>query len=84
MQELIPFTAGLLLGAILALLRPGLRLAAGAAIAGVLGALATVISGEFRTSWSYLAFDIPLAAAAVYLGWLIARRIRRPLASDQG
>jgi hypothetical protein len=76
MHELFPLTAGLLLGALLGLVRPSLRPAAGAAGAIALGVLATLISGEFRTSWDYLLFDIPLVAVCAFLGMLVARRLR--------
>jgi hypothetical protein len=83
MQELIPLTAGLCLGAALGLIRPGLRLAVGAVMAVVLGFFATVITGEFRASWGYLLFDIPLVAVSAGLGWLAGRRVRRPASAEQ-
>jgi hypothetical protein len=78
MQELIPLTAGLLLGAVLGYVRPGMRLAVGAILSVVLGVLATIITGEFRVSWEYILFDIPLVAISAALGFLVARRIRHP------
>ncbi len=77
MHELFPLTAGLLLGALLGLVRPSLRLWVGAACAIALGFLATLISGEYKASWDYLLFDIPLVAACAFLGMLVARRVRR-------
>lgn len=76
MHELFPFASGLLLGAVLGALRPSIRAPVGAAAAIALGVLATVISGEFRVSWEFLLFDIPLVAVSAYLGLMVARRVR--------
>ena len=73
MQELIPIGCGLLLGAALGFVRPSIRLPVGAALALVLGLLATVISGEFKTSWGYLLVDVPLVALAAFLGFSSVR-----------
>jgi hypothetical protein len=44
-----------------------------------LGVLATVVSGEFRVSWEFLLFDIPLVAVSAFLGpHRGAPRPRRP------
>jgi len=51
----------------------------GAGLAIVLGLLATVVTGEFKTSWGYLLFDIPLVAFAAFLGLLSARHLRPPI-----
>ena len=50
MEELIPLGLGLLLGAVLGLIRPSLRLWAGAPVAVLLGATATVVTGEAEIS----------------------------------
>jgi hypothetical protein len=76
LQELFPLSCGLLLGALLGLLRPSIRAPVGAAAAVVLGVLATVVSGEFRVSWEFLLFDIPLVAVSAFLGLIAARRVR--------
>ena len=76
MQELFPLFSGLLLGALLGLVRPSIRAPIGAAAAVVLGVLATVVSGEFRISWEFLLFDIPLVAVSAFLGLIAARRVR--------
>jgi hypothetical protein len=75
-QELFPLACGLLLGALLGLLRPSIRAPVGALAAVVLGVLATVISGEFRVSWEFLLFDIPLVAVSACLGLIAARHVR--------
>jgi hypothetical protein len=51
MQELFPLACGLLLGVTLGFVRPTLWLPIGAGLAIVLGLLATVVTGEFKTSW---------------------------------
>lgn len=76
MQELFPMACGLLLGVALGFVRPTLRLGLGALLAVVLGTLATVITGEFKTSWGYLLVDIPLVGVAAFLGFLLARNLR--------
>jgi hypothetical protein len=75
-DELFPLASGLLLGALLGLLRPSIRAPIGALAAAALGVLATVISGEFRVSWGYLLFDIPLVGVSALLGFVVARRVR--------
>jgi hypothetical protein len=74
-QELFPLAAGLFLGAALGAIRPSLRLSVGIAGAVLLGVCATVISGEFKLSWEYLLFDIPLVAVCATLGLLVAKRV---------
>ena len=68
MQELFPLACGLGLGALLGALRPGIRLPVGAALAILLGTLATIITGEFKTSWEFLLIDIPVVAIAAAAG----------------
>jgi xanthosine utilization system XapX-like protein len=75
MEELIPLGSGLLLGCVLGLLRPSLRLPLGAVLAVVLGVMATVVTGESRISWSYVLIDIPLVAVSAVLGLLAGRRL---------
>jgi hypothetical protein len=78
MQELFPLACGLFLGAALGFVRPSVRLPIGVVLAIVLGVLATVVTGEFKSSWSYLLIDIPLVAVAAILG-LMAGRVARPM-----
>ena len=82
MHELFPFAAGLLVGALLGLLRPSLRPVIGGLLSVALGVCATVISGEFRVSWEFLLFDIPLVAVSAVLGLLVARHVRARTAGD--
>jgi hypothetical protein len=75
MQELVPLVSGFAVGLALGALRPSLRLWVGAALAVVLGVLATVVTGEFKTSWAFVLVDIPLVALASVCGLLVARRV---------
>ena len=75
MQELFPILFGLILGAGLGFVRPSMRLPVGAVLAIVLGVLATVITGEFKSSWGYLLIDIPLVGLAAIAGLLAGRRV---------
>jgi hypothetical protein len=78
MQEMFPVALGIVAGGLIGLLRPGLRVAVGAALAIVLGTLATIVTGEFRVSWEFLLFDIPLVALCTMLTHVLVRRRRHP------
>ena len=84
MHELLPIVSGLLLGAVLPLLRPYIRLEVGAGASVVLGTLATIVSGEYRAGWEFLLFDIPLVGLCSVTGFAAARRVRRRLATAHG
>ena len=81
MHELFPIVSGLLLGAVLPLIRPRMRLEAGVGASVVLGTLATIISGEYRVGWEFLLIDIPLVALCSLAGFATARGVRRSLAT---
>lgn len=74
-QELFPVAMGLLLGAALGVTRPAVRLPSGIALALALGVLATIATGEFQASWSYVLIDIPVVATTAALGLIAARRL---------
>jgi uncharacterized membrane protein YeaQ/YmgE (transglycosylase-associated protein family) len=57
--ELFPLAGGVLAGLLAQPLRPSLRLPAGVFLAVMLGTVATIISGEFRTGWEFLLLDNP-------------------------
>jgi hypothetical protein len=81
MTEIFPFVGGVLIGVLVAL-RPRIPVAVAAVLAVALGALATIVSGEFRLSWAYLYFDIPFVAlTAVGTTMLVRSRLRRRQAS---
>ncbi len=75
--ELFPVACGLLVGAILGLIRPSIRLWIGALLALACGLAATIVSGEFEVSWGFLLIDIPLVAISATVSLLIARRAAR-------
>lgn len=77
MQEIVPVLCGLALGAGLGVLRPGIRLPVGAVLSVVIGVLATVITGEFKSSWGYVLVDIPLVACTAFLGLAATRQLRQ-------
>ena len=81
MQELFPVVSGVVLGIVVAGLRPSLRLWVGVLLSVVPGLCATVLSGEFEVSWDYLLVDIPLVAVSAGLSFTLARmaflRLRR-------
>jgi high-affinity Fe2+/Pb2+ permease len=83
MQELLPVVSGLIIGSLLGLLRPSMRVPVGAALAIAFGVVATIVSGEFRISWAFLLIDIPLVAvsAAVSLFGMHRWRWNREQAS---
>lgn len=81
MNEIFPVFGGLLVGLVCSLIRSPRRRAwvlTGLSLA--VGYLATVISGEYRVSWSFLCVDVPLVAgsalATLILVW--AARLARP------
>jgi hypothetical protein len=75
-NELLPIFSGLCLGSLLVLVRPRTRPVVAVAASIVLGTIATVVSGEFRTSWDFLLIDIPLVAFATSAGFFVTRRVR--------
>ena len=76
MEELIPAGCGLLLGAALGRVSVSLRLPLGSALAVVLGALATAVTGETTISWAFVLIDIPIVAVAALIERLVERRLR--------
>jgi hypothetical protein len=76
MNELLPIAGGLLLGTIIARVRPSWRLPLAVFGVIVIGFAATVLSGEFRISWGFLAIDIPGTGVAAACGYVLARRLR--------
>jgi hypothetical protein len=73
-QELIPLLSGFAVGLALGVVRPSLRLRAGVVLAIALGLLATVVTGEFKTSWAFVLIDIPLVGMAAVFGLVVARQ----------
>jgi uncharacterized membrane protein SpoIIM required for sporulation len=77
MQELVPLVSGFAVGVALGAFRPSLRLSLGAFLAVVLGVLATIVTGEFKTSWAFVLIDIPLVAVAAVCGLAVSRQVTR-------
>ena len=73
MDELFPVVSGVVLGIVVAGIRPSLRLWIGIPVSIVLGLAATVLSGEFEVGWEYLLVDIPLVAVSASLSFTLAR-----------
>ena len=73
MDELFPVVSGVVLGIVVAGIRPSLRLWIGIPVSIALGLAATVLSGEFEVGWEYLLIDIPLVAVSAGLSFTLAR-----------
>jgi hypothetical protein len=74
--EIFPIVSGLILGAFLGWIRPAARIRIGLPVTLALAFLATVESGEFRSSWGFLLVDISLVAVSALAGLLTVHRIR--------
>jgi hypothetical protein len=75
-EELLPVASGLLIGLILGLLRSSLRVPVGLGLIIAFGVLATVVSGEYLMSWSFLLIDIPLVAVSAAASLFVTHRLR--------
>jgi hypothetical protein len=76
LQELLPVVSGLVIGLILGLLRSSLRVPIGVVLIIAFGVLATVVSGEYLISWSFLLIDIPLVAVSAAASLFLTHRLR--------
>ena len=76
MEEILPVASGIFLGALIGLLRPSLRFPIGALLIVAFGLLATVASGEYLISWSFLLIDIPLVAVSAAASLYVTHRLR--------
>jgi hypothetical protein len=76
--ELFPLAGGLLTGALLARRSSGRKLWALVAVAAVaIGFCATLISGEWLSSWEFVFVDIPEALVTALLGVALVRWVER-------
>jgi hypothetical protein len=82
-ERTVPILSGLALRAALGLLRPKIRMPFGIAAAIVVGAIATVISGEYKIGWEFLLIDIPLVGLAATVALAGTRTLRRIRARDR-
>jgi hypothetical protein len=76
-NELFPVVSGLLIGLLVAVLRPKLRARVGVVLAAIFGVLATIVSGEFRIGWEYLLIDIPLVSVSAAAAVIAVRAFQR-------
>jgi hypothetical protein len=76
-EELLPIASGLIIGSILGLIRPSARVPVGAILIVAFGVLATVVSGEYLISWSFLLIDIPLVALCAAASLFVTHRLRQ-------
>jgi hypothetical protein len=75
LEELLPVASGLVIGLILGLLHPSARIPVGALLIVGFGVLATVVSGEYLISWSFLLIDIPLVAVSAAASFFVTHRL---------
>jgi hypothetical protein len=75
-EEVLPVASGIFLGALIGLLHPSSRIPVGAALILAFGVLATVVSGEYLISWSFLLIDIPLVAVSAAASLYVTHRLR--------
>jgi hypothetical protein len=74
MNEVVPLVFGLGAGLALGVLTSQRRPLVWVVVSVVLGATATFLTGEWRLSWTFVLFDIPLVAASAAAAHLLARR----------
>jgi len=78
MSELFPILCGACAGLVLGSIPPARRLRLSLLLSVLLGAAATILSGEFRIGWEYLLIDIPLVAvSAAAMHWVTRSAVRR-------
>jgi hypothetical protein len=83
-NELFPIVSGLILGAVLPLIRPRMRIAVAVAASVVLGTLATIVSGEYKIGWEFLVIDIPLVAVSSAAAFVTVRAAQRRFSTAPG
>lgn len=74
--ELFPIISGLLIGLIVGLVAPKLRLWVGLGLSVMFGVFATILSGEYEISWTFLLIDVPMVAVSASCAFLVMRRVR--------
>jgi hypothetical protein len=77
MYELIPAVLAAFLGARIWRSSGRARLVRSALAVLATGAIATVVSGEYRESWMFIVLDFGVAALGLVLGFVIAHRRSR-------
>lgn len=85
MGELIPVTSGLVAGILLGWSSRRRSWIVWLAVAVVLGVFATVVTGEWRSSWGFVLVDIPLVALFAAAGFKLARWLAaRGMVAEEG
>ncbi len=74
-NEIFPVISGVLVGSVLGGVTARRRPWVWALLSVVLGLAATVVSGEFKTTWGYLLIDIPLVGATSAGAFLVSRKL---------
>lgn len=75
MDELIPVVLSAFLGTHIWRSTGGARLVRSILAVLTSGAIATVLSGEYRDSWMFIVLDFGEASLGLVLGFVIARRL---------
>lgn len=75
-NEVLPIISGIMSGLVLGTVTARRRPWVWAVLSIFLGLAATVVSGEFKTTWAYLVIDIPLVGAASAASFLASRNVR--------
>jgi peptidoglycan/LPS O-acetylase OafA/YrhL len=74
-NEIFPIVTGLVIGMLLRITPRRFRLAVGPVAVLAVGAIATIISGEYELGWEYLLVDVPLAALTAAAGYIAVPRL---------
>jgi hypothetical protein len=75
-MEAFPLLAGFTCGLLVGVTTGRWRMWQVAVVSVLLGFAATVLTGEWRTSWLFLLVDVPLVAGSALFGCLAARMVR--------
>ncbi len=74
-NEILPVASGLVAGVVLGSVTARRRPWVWALLSVLLGLLATILSGEFKTTWAFLLIDIPLVGTASAASFLVSRTL---------
>lgn len=77
MAEIVPIVLGLVSGLIVGASTVHYPVLRWLLASLLLGVAATVLTGEWRLSWAYIAVDVPLVAFASAVGFALARKTRQ-------
>ena len=73
MFELLPIIGGLLIGSTIGYIRPEIRVCVVIVLALVIGLTATVVSGEYKVSGSFLLVDVSLVLVSATVAFRTVR-----------